>query len=949
MKNIINKLIIVVKSNKIAIFSIITTLLFFYPQIRSGAINSGILYSGDVLGFYIPAIIKAHALIHTGSFAGAINYSLFNGGSEFYLSPNFFSYHPLLISALVLTPMSFMTLHFAGLILIVLLALCSYWALYYSIKLLIEYFDFNFYMAAFVGVMFSFSYHSASALSQPPFIFSTILLPWIIYRCLCFCKTPDFSNVLRSVVPILFVVLGGYLPLGMATLGFAVLILIFKLIYLDQNYGQTNSILLMLSRIFAPFVISSFLLFPFLIAIYGYHHSTGSSGVPNLFYSAHQLADTPQNWMGSLSSFLKVPGRTHEFSMMIGLIPISIFAIFIFSKNTYLQLSKKEWQLLVFSLTLYFMIVLSTYGDYSVLSDLIFYFVPQIGKMHIYQRFYLLANFLLMISVALMLKAVISSRAYWTIRLALGMAIAALIFVTLQIYSGESYIKGIVFNNFFLFEIFLVTLCLVAMTFPFRHYIFFIVMGLAILPSLNRYYDLAAGGNTLDAQYKIKPIVLDGNERVRFLNFLDRFREKEVIKYIDLTPMWNATGNETFPKDYPEFLAGQKKLSSYGGFTFYLSAKADYISRMPVTGETVSVKPDWEYLKGTGADFAIATQQNINENAILGALMQKTKPQEIYNLPGGAFAIPLKFDEDKSSVLFDNGFFRILPSQANIKFTNLALNAQVQQSGGIGPGKAQLAVDGNNDGNFANGSVSHTSNDPNAWFDVDLGSSQNIDALRIWNRTDCCSYRLDNYYVFVSDKPFLPGDTVSILKGRQGTWGQQGSQGNPKITINTGRIQGRYIRLQFDNHPAQADNFLSIAELEVLQYDKPIKSSVVSNISFSTNFGSDSELKFESVGDDISIQYLFWPNSRLNFLVNGKPMEFVMRDGLYMLDLPQGNYVIKVYYKNWILRVFLALMILFALAYSTILWPQAYRDRLVAFVNPHLINLKLKIRSIIKY
>jgi len=82
---------------------------------------------------------------------------------------------------------------------------------------------------------------------------------------------------------------------------------------------------------------------------------------------------------------------------------------------------------------------------------------------------------------------------------------------------------------------------------------------------------------------------------------------------------------------------------------------------MPVIGEATSVKPDWEYLKGTGADFAIATQQNINENGILEALVQHAKPHEIYNLPGGLFAIPLKFDEDKSSILFDNGFFVFCP------------------------------------------------------------------------------------------------------------------------------------------------------------------------------------------------------------------------------------------------------------------------------------------------
>jgi len=151
--------------------------------------------------------------------------------------------------------------------------------------------------------MYAFSYHSASALTQPPFIFSTILLPWIVYRCISYCNAPDFNNILRSVLPILFVVLGGYLPLGMATLGFAVVILTFKLVCLDDNYGSSKTVLLLLLRIFTPFLISLILLLPFLVASFQYHHSTSSSGVPSLFYSAHQLADTPQTWIGALSSF----------------------------------------------------------------------------------------------------------------------------------------------------------------------------------------------------------------------------------------------------------------------------------------------------------------------------------------------------------------------------------------------------------------------------------------------------------------------------------------------------------------------------------------------------------------------------------------------------------------------------------------------------------------------
>src|SRR5258708_34190913 len=83
---------------------------------------------------------------------------------------------------------------------------------------------------------------------------------------------------------------------------------------------------------------------------------------------------------------------------------------------------------------------------------------------------------------------------------------------------------------------------------------------------------------------------------------------------------------------------------------------------------------------------------------------------------------------------------------------------------------ASNAVDGNTDGNFPDGSVTHTNLDANAWWQVDLGTPAAVSSISIWNRTDCCPDRISDYWVFVSNTPFGPSDTPATLQGRAGTW-----------------------------------------------------------------------------------------------------------------------------------------------------------------------------------
>jgi alpha-L-fucosidase len=145
-------------------------------------------------------------------------------------------------------------------------------------------------------------------------------------------------------------------------------------------------------------------------------------------------------------------------------------------------------------------------------------------------------------------------------------------------------------------------------------------------------------------------------------------------------------------------------------------------------------------------------------------------------------------------------------------FRNVAVGKPATQKTTAYGGVASRAVDGNTDGVFGAGSVSHTAEpESQAWWQVDLGESVEISDIALWNRTDCCADRLSDYYVMVSDQPF-EGDTLDEALAQPGvtSFHHNSTAGRPtRFPVDT---TGRYIRVQL----ASTTNPLSLAEVEVL-------------------------------------------------------------------------------------------------------------------------------------
>ena len=65
---------------------------------------------------------------------------------------------------------------------------------------------------------------------------------------------------------------------------------------------------------------------------------------------------------------------------------------------------------------------------------------------------------------------------------------------------------------------------------------------------------------------------------------------------------------------------------------------------------------------------------------------------------------------------------------------------------------ADRAVDGLVEAQIESKSSTHTNNEKNAWWEVDLRAEEIVYGVTIYNRVDCCSERLQNFDVFLTDE-----------------------------------------------------------------------------------------------------------------------------------------------------------------------------------------------------
>jgi len=143
---------------------------------------------------------------------------------------------------------------------------------------------------------------------------------------------------------------------------------------------------------------------------------------------------------------------------------------------------------------------------------------------------------------------------------------------------------------------------------------------------------------------------------------------------------------------------------------------------------------------------------------------------------------------------------------------NVAPLGSAAQSTTSHSGAAGRAIDGNTSGVYNMASVTHTNINSNdlPWWEVTLTDEVLVDRVVLYNRTDgCCTDRLNNVHVFVSDTPF-GGATLAELLADPDIWHEYLAGEQPREKVVSVGQPGRYVRVQLAQSGA-----LSLAEVEV--------------------------------------------------------------------------------------------------------------------------------------
>lgn len=152
-------------------------------------------------------------------------------------------------------------------------------------------------------------------------------------------------------------------------------------------------------------------------------------------------------------------------------------------------------------------------------------------------------------------------------------------------------------------------------------------------------------------------------------------------------------------------------------------------------------------------------------------------------------------------------------------------------------GYASNAIDGNTNGNYFSGSVTHTLDQPNSYWEVALDGTYSLSSIVLFNRSDSSPLRLSNFRVTVYNGQVAVTSSDFFVGS-----GSVAAGGTLTDNLPDGTLGDR-VRVQLLGQNNERNGILSLAEVEVFAAARPIRRNVgftgMGSVTLQTGAGDD--------------------------------------------------------------------------------------------------------------
>lgn len=673
-----SKINVDLKRKIIALFvAIVSVIVFFYPSFYGNGTQAGFAYFGDTWHLIIAQAYLSGYYGDLGVFSG-IDLFTNGGASEFFLRPNLPVYHPIVLLFAIFSRKSSPEIH--AILYVLILTIHAFVGVYFIQRLCTLFLRFSSAIAAFVAIFYIFSMQSIYSLWYLPYNVVAWIFPVALYVNILAVKKKKVTIYLLASIPSFIIFLGGYAPLAVMAVALATAMAAF-LVFQSVGTGCSLNKRIKESILVAtPALLSSIVVAPLYIAINVYHKNTEiffNTAAAKICATAFTLSEVPMSLFRLVAANLIYEGPFYELSFFLGLVPIFIIILYISQykpKGSFGSRFAFHHKLLSVSLVVYVLSFLIVFGQHSVLSAVFYYFVPIVGKMHIYQRFLLLSQLFLAISIGIMLSKIVRNKNKKIAKILLLLVFLLIIFVTHSVGSYKS--LGIVINDGLIIELLYLFIFIFTLIIAGPAPTIVVAIFLVFFVSLGVMYQFSNNNNNHLDNIISQQVTYSTTTTDALVHYFKINSDKSITKIINLLP----SPRPFIPRNFPWFTAYKMKLSMYYGYDWHLSTNNSYrqlMKAITVKGEPdLAMRPDWEWLRKTGAQFVLFEENRKSNDPALSTYVDLSNPEKVYRMTSGGkvfIAAPLKFNAIEN-VVFDNGYIRVINTDKNTKITAFTTN-----------------------------------------------------------------------------------------------------------------------------------------------------------------------------------------------------------------------------------------------------------------------------------